>query len=159
MGDANDDRAKAAKLPDGDLIAILLTQHAEVKDLMTEIAAASGDERKDLFSTLVTTLKAHETAEESVVRPVTEEIVGAAVAAARNAEEAEADDVIAALSKLDVDSAEFDAQFATFTKAVSEHAEAEETQEFSAIQAERSDDDRQMLGKEFLAQFEAAGGI
>ena len=141
------------------MIAILLTQHAEVKDLMSEIAAASGDERKELFDTLVTTLQAHETAEEAVVRPVTEEIAGAGVAAARNAEEAEADEVIAALSELDVDSADFTAQFATFTKAVSDHAEAEETQEFSVIQAKRSDDERQILGKEFLAQFEAAGGI
>ena len=83
MGDANEDRAKAAEFPDGDLLGIILTQHAEVKDLMSEIAAASGEERKELFSTLVTTLKAHETAEESVVRPITEETAGASVAEAR----------------------------------------------------------------------------
>ena len=97
MGDANEDRAKAAEFPDGDLLGIILTQHAEVKDLMSDIAAASGEERKELFSTLVTTLKAHETAEESVVRPITEETAGASVADARNAEEAEANEVIAAL--------------------------------------------------------------
>ena len=159
MGDASDDRAKAAKLPEGDLIAILLTQHAAVKDLLGDIATASGEERKEMFTTLVTTLKAHETAEESVVRPVTEETAGESVADARNAEEAEANALIAALSKLDVNSPEFGSQFAKFTKAVSDHAEAEETQEFPSIQSGRTDDERQILGKEFLAQFEAAGGI
>ena len=159
MGDANEDRAKAAEFPDGDLLGIILTQHAEVKDLMSDIAAASGEERKELFSTLVTTLKAHETAEESVVRPITEETAGASVAEARNAEEAEANEVIAALTKLDVDSSDFNSELAKFTEAVSKHAEAEETEEHPAIRANRSEDDRQVLGKEFVAQFEAAGGI
>jgi hypothetical protein len=45
---------------------------------------------------------------------------------ARNAEEDEADEVIAKPQQLDVDSTDFDRQFAEFSKAVSEHAEAEE---------------------------------
>ena len=87
MGDAQEDRAKAAKLPEGDIVRILLTQHAEVKDMLDQIGAASGAERKRLFTQLTTTLKAHETAEESVVRPVTKETAGAGVVDARNAEE------------------------------------------------------------------------
>jgi hemerythrin superfamily protein len=127
MGDANEDREKAAK-------------------------------RKSLFEQLTTTLKAHETAEESVVRPVTEETAGDGVADARNAEENEANEVIAALSELDVDSPEFDEKFAEFKQAVSDHAEAEETQEFPTIQSGRSASERKNLGDDFLAQFEAAGG-
>lgn len=158
MGDANEDRAKAAKLPDGDLVRILLTQHAMVKDMLDQIEQASGDKRKTLFEQLTTTLKAHETAEESVVRPVTKETAGDGVADARNAEENEANEVIAALSELDVDSPEFDEQFAEFKQAVSDHAEAEETQEFPTIQSGRSEAERKELGDQFLDQFEAAGG-
>ncbi len=158
MGDANEDRAKAAKLPEGDLVRILLTQHATVKDMLDQVEAASGAKRKKLFEQLTGTLKAHETAEESVVRLVTKETAGAGVADARNAEENEANEVIAALSKLDVDSPQFDDQFAEFKQAVSDHAEAEETQEFPTILAGRSAPERKELGEEFLAQFEAAGG-
>jgi hemerythrin superfamily protein len=129
MGDANEDRATAATLPEGDLVRILLTQHATVKDMLDRIEKASGATRKELFEQLTTTLKAHETAEESVVRPVTKETAGDGVADARNAEEDEANEVIAALSELDVDSPEFDDQFSGFKQAVSDHAEAEETQE------------------------------
>jgi hemerythrin superfamily protein len=158
MGDANEDRAKAAKLPEGDLLRILLTQHASVKDMLDQVEEASGAKRKKLFEQLTTTLKAHETAEESVVRPVTKETAGDAVADARNAEESEANEIIAALSRLDIDSVEFDDQFAEFKQAVSDHAEAEETQEFPTIQSGRSVAERKQLGDEFLAQFEAAGG-
>ncbi len=158
MGDANEDRAKAAKLPDGDLLRILLTQHATVKDMLERIEQASGAKRKTLFDQLTKTLKAHETAEETVVRPVTKETAGDGVADARNAEESEANDVIAALSELDADSPEFDEEFATFKQAVSDHAEAEETEEFPTIEAGRSAKERKELGDEFLAQFEAAGG-
>jgi hypothetical protein len=62
---------------------------------------------------------------ESVVRPESKQTAGAEVARARNAEEDEADEVIVKLQHLDVDSADFDSQFAEFSKAVSEHAEAD----------------------------------
>jgi hypothetical protein len=71
MGDATEDMEKAAKLPEGDLVRILYTQHALAKDLMDQVESASGEERQELFTQLATTLKAHETAEEAVVRPVT----------------------------------------------------------------------------------------
>jgi hemerythrin superfamily protein len=158
MGDAKEDRAKAAKLPEGDIVRILLTQHADVKDLLDQIEEASGPARKKLFTQLTTMLKAHETAEEAVVRPVTKETAGEDVVDARNAEEAEADEIIAALTDFDVDSAAFDAQFAEFKQAVSDHAEAEEKEEFPTIQSSRNDAERKALGDDFLAQFDAAGG-
>ena len=158
MGDADKDREKAAKLPEGDLVRILLTQHATVKDTLDQIEQAAGAKRKQLFEQLTTMLMAHETAEESVVRPVTKETAGNGVSDARNAEEKEANEVIAALSELDVDSPEFDDQFAAFKRAVSDHAEAEETLEFPTIESGRSTAERMELGADFLAQFEAAGG-
>jgi hemerythrin superfamily protein len=158
VSEADKDRAEAAKLPAGDVVGILYMQHATVRDMIDSVQAASGDERATAFATLTTLLKAHETAEESVIRPVTEEIAGVGVAEARNAEEAEANVVIAALKKLDVDSADFDAKFADFAKAVDDHAEAEEHEEFTAIVSGRSVEERYELGLKFLATFESAGG-
>jgi hemerythrin superfamily protein len=158
MSDADHDRAEAAKLPAGDLIAIILTQHATVRDLFDQVLATSGSDRLQNFRQLTTLLKAHETAEQVVVRPVTTETAGNDVVEARNEEESEADEDIAALSKLDVDSADFEAQFAAFKKAVSDHAEAEEHDEFPTIKAARSEKDRRALGEQFLAEFQAAGG-
>jgi hemerythrin superfamily protein len=159
MGDANEDRAKAAQYPHGDLLAILYTQHAQATDLMDQIESSSGPARKTLFEQLTTTLKAHETAEESLVRPVTRETAGQDVAEARNAEEDQANQVIASLSNLDVDSEEFDTQFAEFKQAVSDHAEAEEHDEFPGIESGRTADERRELGTQFLAAFQAAGGV
>jgi hemerythrin superfamily protein len=159
MSDADEDRAKGAALPEGDLVRILFEQHAAVRDLLAEVAAASGTDRKKLFAQLTAMVKAHETAEEAVVRPVTMQTAGGDVAEARNAEESEADAAVAALSQLDVDSPEFDSRFAAFTAAVSTHADAEESDEFPTLQSGRSAEQRQQLGREFLAEFAAAGGV
>jgi hemerythrin superfamily protein len=159
MGESAEDRAKAAKLPEGDLVRILLEQHADVKDLFSDIEGASGAKRTTLFEQLVAMLKAHETAEEAVVRPVAAQTAGEDEAEARNAEEAEADATVAALLELDVDSAEFNTQFAAFKEAVDAHAEAEETEEFSTLQSVLDADKLQELGQEFLKKFAAAGGV
>jgi hemerythrin superfamily protein len=159
MGDSAEDRAKAAKLPEGDLVRILLEQHAAVKDLFADVEAASGTERASLFEQLVAMLKAHETAEEAVVRPVAAQTAGEDEVAERNAEEAEADAAVAALLELDVDSAEFAEQFTAFKEAVDAHAEAEETEEFSALQSGLDAAKLQDLGREFLDKFAAAGGV
>ncbi|HEY3923753.1 MAG TPA: hemerythrin domain-containing protein [Acidothermaceae bacterium] len=159
MGDSAEDRAKAAKLPEGDLVRILLEQHAAVKDLFADIEAASGAKRATLFEQLVAMLKAHETAEEAVVRPVAAQTAGEDEAAERNAEEAEADAAVAALLELDVDSAEFAERFVAFKEAVDAHAEAEETEEFSTLQSQLDAAKLQDLGQEFLEKFAAAGGV
>ena len=99
MSEAHDNRLVAARLPHADLIAVLFVQHARVKDLMAQVSAAAGTERTMLFEHLTATIKAHETAEEAVVRPITKEAAGSEVADARNAEEREADEVIAALTE------------------------------------------------------------
>jgi hemerythrin superfamily protein len=158
MGDPHANRTKAAMLPEGDLVAILLTQHARMKELLNQVATSKGIERKELFAHFAATLKAHDAAEEAVVRPVSEETAGPAVADARNAEESKADELVDTLLRLDVDSAEFDATFGKLKQMVLDHAEAEESEEFSTIESERSEEERQEPGREFLAEFRAAGG-
>jgi len=158
MGHAAEDRKEAAKYPAGDILNILFTHHARIHETLERIESSRGTERKQAFAELKTFLKAHETAEEAVVRPMSMKTAGEEVVEARNEEEAEADEDILALSKLDFDSADFDEQFAEFKQAVSNHAESEEEDEFPALESELSVEERKDLGRHFLQEFAAAGG-
>lgn len=68
-------------------------------------------------------------------------------------------DVVAKLKLLDVAGGDFETQFAEFTQAVSDHAEAEEHEEFPTIIANRSPQTRHAGGRQFLAAFAESGGM
>ncbi len=146
MGDAAEDRRRAAELPEGDVIRILLEQHARVTELFETVRSSSGDARRHAFDDLRMLLAVHETAEEEVLRPVSRDVAGADVAEARNHEEEEANEVLARLEGLDCDSAEFDALIGDLETSVAAHAEKEETEEFTRVLAEVDPDRRQTLG-------------
>jgi len=101
VGDAAEDRAKAAELPEGDVIRILLEQHARVRDLFAELQAAPASGRKELFDDLRALLAVRETAEEMVLRTQAEDDAWKAVADERNHEEREANKVLKDLEDLD----------------------------------------------------------
>lgn len=151
MGDAAEDRAKAAQLPQGDVIRVLLEQHARVRDLFAELKTADGEHKQHVFDELRALLAVHETAEEMVLRPATSEAGGSSVADARNQEESDANEVLKELEKLDAASADFDQRIAEFEKAVDEHAEAEEKEEFPLILSSCDEESRQKMGKQILA--------
>ena len=65
---------------------------------------------------------------------------GEQIVDARLQEENEAKKVLSKLEGLDVDSAEFEEMLQSFKSAVIAHAEAEEREEFSRLQAELDDD-------------------
>jgi hemerythrin superfamily protein len=121
-----------------DVVAFLKTQHEEIKGLFTQVSAASGEQRKEIFADLRRLLAVHETAEEEIVHPrAKSEIAGGeSIVAARLQEEHEAKEVLAELEKLDVDSAEFEQKFSKFREDVVAHAEAEEREEFSKLASE-----------------------
>jgi hemerythrin superfamily protein len=125
-----------------DIVNVLLRQHVRIKVLMADVRNTTGVARRQAFDELRELLAAHETGEEMVLRPATQQVsdAGRAVASARNQEEAEATAVLADLEKLDVDSAEFSEQFADFEKAVIQHAESEESEEFPLVSRARSHD-------------------
>ncbi|MEX0429302.1 hemerythrin domain-containing protein [Nocardioides sp. DS6] len=156
MGDAAEDRAKAAELPEGDVIRILLEQHARIRDLFTEVKTASGEARQTAFDNLRSLLAVHETAEEMILRPVTGEAGGKEIADARNQEEAEANEVLAELEKLDVTTVDFDTRLVAFEKSVDDHAEAEEHEEFPLVLETCSPDMRRQLGSRLQAAEAAA---
>lgn len=151
MGDAVEDRAKAARLPEGDVIRVLLEQHAQIRDLFAKVKSATGQARQESFDALRALLAVHETAEELVLRPVTVKVAGQAVADARNEEEKEANAVLAELEKLDVNDADFGVRFEAFEKSVDEHAEAEENEEFKQITSSCDADERRKMGSRIKA--------
>lgn len=151
MGDAANDRATAATLNDGDVIKILLTQHAQIRDLCAKVTDSTGDTRKEAFDALRALLAVHETAEEMVLRPVTEKVALPGVADRRNQEEAEANAVLKMLEGLDTDSTDFLTTFRSFVDSVDKHAESEEHDEFPAVLATCTEEERQQMGTKVKA--------
>jgi hemerythrin superfamily protein len=143
-------RDKAAQLPEDDVIAILVDQHARIRTLFSEVSMAEGDRRKKVFDELRALLAVHETAEEMVVRPAAKKTAGDKEAEARNTEEKKANRALAELEKMDLSSEEFNLRFAQFEQDVLAHAEHEETEEFPALEAGCTPEQRQTMGKRLL---------
>ncbi|MGO4422053.1 hemerythrin domain-containing protein, partial [Streptomyces sp. MCAF7] len=95
MSDAKTERRLAAQIPEGDVVGILLEQHARIRDLFADVKGAEGDHKQQAFDELRALLAVHETAEEMIVRPVARETAGKQEADARNHEEQEANKVLA----------------------------------------------------------------
>ncbi|EIV91689.1 hemerythrin domain-containing protein [Frankia sp. QA3] len=148
---AERERAEAAKLPEDDIVGLLLAQHARIRDLFAEISEERGEHRKKAFDELRALIAVHETAEEMVLRPVSRRSAGPDVVKARNHEEEQAAHVLAGLEKMDVTSPEFERQIVEFERAVSDHAEREEREEFPAVQAVTSEHERRKLGRQLRA--------
>lgn len=140
-----------------DAVSFLTEQHEQVRELFAAIPDASGDERRELFETLVRMLAVHETAEEMVVYPALRNLGddGVRVTEARLAEEDQAKKDLADLEKLDPTTAEFDAPFRSFRTAVEAHAEAEEHEVFPLL--ERNKDDEQL--QRMTAALQVAEGM
>ena len=133
MTQAQQERLRAAELPAGSVVSVLLEQHAKIRELFEQTAQARGEARLSAFDELRELLAVHEAGEEIVVRPVTKHAFGGQIADARNHEEKQAASALAQLEKLEVESHEFTEMFAAFERDVSDHADAEEGGEFSYI--------------------------
>ncbi|SOD62931.1 Hemerythrin HHE cation binding domain-containing protein [Streptomyces zhaozhouensis] len=151
LGDAGSERAAAARLEDEDIVGVLLAQHARIRDGFSEVRVAEGTRRQEEFDRLRALLAVHETAEEMILRPVAKRVAGKREAEARNEEEHEANQVLAELEKMGVDNAEFDVRFDEFERAVSDHADAEERDEFPSILDSCSQEERLRMGRRLLA--------
>jgi Hemerythrin HHE cation binding domain len=151
MTPAEEDRAKAATLPEGDVIRVLLEQHARIHELFAAIKSAGAQRKQDLFDELRELLAVHEGGEEMVLRPVSRETAGESVVDARLKEESDAAHALADLEKMDVSSPEFDQALAALEQDVAAHAEREETEEFPTLQTGRDAQQRAELGTKLLA--------
>src|SRR3954465_249265 len=111
-------REQAAQLPEGDVVAVLLEQHARIRALFAEVRAAPDHARGEVFDRLRALLAVHETSEELGLRPAAHETAGKKVAHARNTEEKEANEVLARLEDLDPATESFVSLLESFEKAV-----------------------------------------
>lgn len=134
-----------------DVITLLLAQHGRMKELFAQVRTSTGSHRKQAFDELRALLAVHETAEEMVLRPVSREAAGDAVAEARNAEEKEATQVLARLEDMDVESVEFGDTFTELESSVLAHAAHEEAEEFPAVRANRTPEQLASMGRALRA--------
>ena len=84
MSRAESERLQAAQLPPGNMIRVLLTQHAQISNLFAAVREATGDERQERFDDLRELLAVHEAGEEAVLRPISRKDAGGEVPNARN---------------------------------------------------------------------------
>jgi hemerythrin superfamily protein len=147
MDDAAQDAVKAAQLPEGDVIRVLLEQHARIRELFTDLKAAMGGHKRQAFDELRALLAVHETAEEMVLRPISKGAAGEAVVTARNKEEEEATKVLKDLERMDITSNLFGRKIAILETMVLQHAENEENEEFPHVLAQCDAEMRQSMGK------------
>jgi hypothetical protein len=145
------ERLTAARLPEGSVIAVLLEQHVRIRELFEAVKSAEGARKQELFDELRELLAVHEAGEEMVLRPVSKDTAGERIAEARDHEEEEAAGVLAELEGMDVGDPLFDARFAQFEQAVSEHADHEESAEFPSVLNAVSAQDQLAMGGRLTA--------
>ncbi|GAT79703.1 hemerythrin [Streptomyces sp. F-3] len=135
MSDTHTPRAGDDQASDTDVVALLIRQHGDIRNLFDEVEATSGDERRDAFRRLVRLLAVHETAEEEVVHPYARRKLpgGDRLVEDRLAEERKAKETLAVLDEMDPDDPEFMPRLLALRTDVQEHARAEERYEFTHI--------------------------
>jgi hemerythrin superfamily protein len=121
--------------PGKDVVALLVQQHGEIRNLFDEVEKSSGDDRRDAFRRLVRMLAVHETAEEEIVHPFVRRAVkgGEGVVADRLEEERKAKEVLSRLESMDVEDSAFLPALIGLRTDVMEHARAEERYEFTHL--------------------------
>lgn len=117
---------------DNDVVALLMRQHGEIRDLFDEVEHSRGDERRAAFRRLVSLLAVHETAEEEVLHPYARRAFegGEEVVEDRLREEREAKELLGRLDGMDTEDTKFPAELDTLRTVVVAHARAEERYEF-----------------------------
>jgi hypothetical protein len=118
-----------------DVVAVIAPQHEYVKTLLEAVRQHTGPRRAAAFHTLRLTLALHETAEQRAIHPQALHQLGAHDRAAsdRIAEEQTAGQTIGSLELVDVDSDQFNATFGHLATSVTDHAAAEEADEWPAL--------------------------
>lgn len=138
------------------IIDELRHDHDEVRETFRQLDTARGERRKELFQQLLSELVRHEVAEEVILRPVSRQDAGQAIADARVKEESHAEELLKEMEKLDTSSAEFDSKLTKLRHEVERHAEAEETKEFPRIEKKETDERLRQMGEAYDAVKKAA---
>nr|WP_033038813.1 hemerythrin domain-containing protein [Streptomyces monomycini] len=117
------------------MVALLIAQHGQIRNLFDEVEQSSGDARRDAFRRLVRMLAVHETAEEEAVHPYVKRTAdgGDDIVADRLGEEKTAKRTLSALEDLDPEDEAFLPRLLSLRTDVREHARAEERYEFNQL--------------------------
>ncbi len=123
-----------------DVVALLMRQHGDIRNLFDEVERAEGDERRDAFRRLVRLLAVHETAEEEVIHPSARRAFdgGEQVVEDRLAEEKQAKEKLSRLDDMDTDDPQFMPMLLKLHTEVMEHARSEERYEFAQLRRRMS---------------------
>src|SRR6266702_1920920 len=156
MPGARDERKAAVRLPQGNVVAVLYEQHAQLRDQFSLVPDLHGEYRREAFDMLREMLARHEAAEEAVLRPVTAKLLPRALTEARNAEEKAAARELAGLEQIDVDSPEFAPRLRLLEEQAVVHFVREEGEEFPAVLGELSEHEQERLGRWMLRAIEFA---
>ena len=151
MSHVTEDLMKASEFLEGDVVRILLQQHAGIRQLCATVENTSGPAKRQAFDDLRALLAVHETAEQIVVHPVASVHGGDALIKALDADEKEATEMLARLEEVEVESAEFDETFPLFKIAIEQHADEEEQVEFPLLVAALDETARHTMGKRLAA--------
>lgn len=138
-------------LPDGDVIRVLLEQHARIRDLFDEVECPSGRQRQEAFEELRGLLAVHEAGEQIVLRPISRASTGPEAADARNAEEKGVLEALQRLEDLDARDQRFDDEFAALRQRVDRYLEAEEREEFPRVREHVDAGARRRMGQRLSA--------
>ncbi|MFF2721531.1 hemerythrin domain-containing protein [Streptomyces sp. NPDC058011] len=132
---AQTERSDAPSADEEDVVALLMRQHGDIRNLFDEVEDSSGDARRDAFRRLVRLLAVHETAEEEVVHPFARRsfLGGEQVVEDRLQEEKAAKEALADLDTIDTDDPTFMLRLMKLRRDVQHHARAEERYEFTHI--------------------------
>jgi NAD(P)-dependent dehydrogenase (short-subunit alcohol dehydrogenase family)/hemerythrin superfamily protein len=142
--------ANVATIETRDIVDLLAADHHLVEEQFIVLDAAAAADRDSLFCELVHMLVRHEVAEELVVYPaiVHDAPEGEAVANPRLKEQADAEQTLADMEKIDSASPEFGVQLAQLKSAVLAHATSEEETIFPILrQVEDSTERAEMAAR------------
>lgn len=138
------------------VIDVIRRDHREIEEMLAEVEGAKGQSREEAFSALAQKLKAHETAEQEVVHPITDEVGAPDVADSVEKEETIASQILASMEDLDVSSDEFETKFQELKAGVMAHAQHEEAEEHPRIMESESAETLEELGRDFESVENAA---
>jgi hemerythrin superfamily protein len=123
--------------------------HRAIERMLSQVQAAVGDAKQEVFEQLVRKLAVHETAEEEVVHPLGKDAGIDAVEQTILSEEDNAKKALTQLDGMAVTSPEFEAHFEMIREKVLAHAEREEQQEHPQIASKISADKLERLASIF----------
>jgi hemerythrin superfamily protein len=133
-----------------DVVKFLKDQHEAIKKLFADTLRASGKEKREKsFNELRKLLAVHETAEEMVVHPAARHEIpgGDKIVDARLTEENNAKQQLSRIESMDIESDEFITALTDLQKAVLDHAQHEESEEFDKLSQSLDQDElKKMAG-------------